>query len=109
MRLITEAPNPSPRNRAAALFCLLGDLADGYAVASPPAAAGGGGEPPSALPFDFWGGHVGYLGYELRAECGKSACRFASPTPDAVFFFADRFLAVREAGGPGAGCIWWDA
>ncbi|KAK9816688.1 hypothetical protein WJX72_003719 [[Myrmecia] bisecta] len=47
----------------------------------------------SQLPFDFWGGYVGYLGYELKAECGGQA-RHASPTPDAALFLADRIVAV---------------
>ena len=42
------------------------------------------------LPFNFWGGFVGYLGYELKAECG-GANSHAAPTPDAAFFLADRF------------------
>ena len=41
------------------------------------------------LPFDFWGGLVGYLGYELKAESGGSAAH-ASDLPDAAFFLADR-------------------
>ncbi len=41
------------------------------------------------LPFDFWGGFVGYIGYELKRECGAAAAHSA-PTPDAAFSFADR-------------------
>jgi len=41
------------------------------------------------LPFDFWGGYVGYLGYELKAECGGDDVHQA-PTPDAAMFLADR-------------------
>ncbi|HET7417622.1 MAG TPA: aminodeoxychorismate synthase component I [Solirubrobacterales bacterium] len=44
------------------------------------------------LPFEFDCGFVGYLGYELKAECG-----FASPHesahPDAAFILADRLIA----------------
>ena len=46
----------------------------------------------SALPFAFNGGYVGYLGYELKAECGGDAAHRAD-APDAAFLFADRFLA----------------
>ena len=41
------------------------------------------------LPFDFWGGLVGYLGYELKAESGGDAAH-SSAVPDAAFFLADR-------------------
>src|SRR4030088_1295961 len=45
------------------------------------------------LPFDFRGGYVGYLGYELMAVTeqveGKS-----SQLPDAQLLFSDRFLAI---------------
>ncbi|MDX3638428.1 aminodeoxychorismate synthase component I [Streptomyces sp. MB09-02B] len=41
------------------------------------------------LPFDFTLGWVGYLGYELKAECGGEA-RHRSPYPDASMIFADR-------------------
>ncbi len=41
------------------------------------------------LPFDFWGGLVGYLGYELKAETGGDAAHDSS-VPDAAFFLADR-------------------
>jgi para-aminobenzoate synthetase len=44
------------------------------------------------LPFDFISGFVGYLGFEARADCGYD-CKHASPTPDAAFLFADRFVA----------------
>ena len=45
------------------------------------------------LPFDFNGGFVGYLGYELKAESG-SECVHRSPFPDAMFLFADRLIAI---------------
>jgi para-aminobenzoate synthetase len=48
------------------------------------------------LPFGFDCGFAGYLGYELKAECGgKGAHR--SPLPDAAFVFADRLIAFDHA------------
>jgi len=44
------------------------------------------------LPFDFNGGYVGYLGYELKALCGGTAVH-RSPYPDYRLLFVDRFLA----------------
>jgi para-aminobenzoate synthetase len=44
------------------------------------------------LPFDFVGGFVGYLGYELKAECG-GALAHRSPLPDAALVFCDRLIA----------------
>lgn len=44
------------------------------------------------LPFDFNGGYAGYLGYELKSDCGGSAAHRAE-TPDAGFIFADRLIA----------------
>ena len=44
------------------------------------------------LPFDFNCGFVGYLGYELKADCGGDAAH-ASSMPDAAFVFADRLIA----------------
>ncbi|NEC08212.1 aminodeoxychorismate synthase component I [Streptomyces sp. SID7909] len=41
------------------------------------------------LPFDFALGWAGYLGYELKAECGGEAVH-RSPEPDAAMVFADR-------------------
>jgi para-aminobenzoate synthetase len=48
--------------------------------------------PPDDLPFDFNCGFVGYLGYELKAECGGEAAHRAA-TADAAFLFADRVIA----------------
>ncbi len=48
------------------------------------------------LPFQFTGGYVGYLGYELKAECGSSN-RHRSPFPDACLLRVDRFLAIDHA------------
>ena len=44
------------------------------------------------LPFDFNLGYAGYLGYELKADCGANQA-YNSPTPDAAFIFADRMIA----------------
>jgi len=44
------------------------------------------------LPFDFNCGFAGYLGYELKADCGGEAAH-ASAMPDAAFVFADRLIA----------------
>ncbi len=45
------------------------------------------------LPFDFALGWVGYLGYELKAECGGAHVH-RSGQPDAAMIFADRAVAV---------------
>ncbi|WP_328537693.1 aminodeoxychorismate synthase component I [Streptomyces sp. NBC_00344] len=63
------------------------------------------------LPFGFTLGWVGYLGYELKAECGGDL-RHRSEDPDATMVFADRALVLDHATGtsyllalaePGAG------
>ncbi|MCX4099036.1 chorismate-binding protein [Nocardia sp. alder85J] len=50
------------------------------------------------VPFDFAGGYVGYLGYEVKADCGAAAAH-RSPTPDAMWVFADRFVAIDHHAG----------
>ena len=54
--------------------------------------------PGTDLPFDLTGGYVGYFGYELKAECGAAA-RHEAETPDAVWMFADRVVAVDHQEG----------
>jgi para-aminobenzoate synthetase len=44
------------------------------------------------LPFDFVCGFAGYLGYELKAECGGTLAH-RSPLPDATLVFCDRLIA----------------
>jgi para-aminobenzoate synthetase len=46
---------------------------------------------PTGLPFDFALGWVGYLGYELKAECGSPNAH-RSEHPDAAMVFADRAI-----------------
>lgn len=72
------------------------------------------------LPFDFALGWVGYLGYELKAECGGARAH-RSEEPDAAMVFADRalvldhltgtahLLALAEDGDDGAARAWLDA
>jgi para-aminobenzoate synthetase len=50
------------------------------------------------LPFDFDCGFAGYLGYELKADCG-GASTHSSPSPDAAFVFADRIVAFDHERG----------
>ncbi|MBC3844295.1 aminodeoxychorismate synthase component I [Streptacidiphilus sp. 4-A2] len=50
------------------------------------------------LPCDFALGWVGYLGYELKAECGADAAH-RSQDPDAVLIFSDHGLVLDHATG----------
>jgi len=50
------------------------------------------------LPFEFDCGFVGYLGYELKAECGY-ASPHESEHPDATFLLADRVIAFDHEEG----------
>jgi para-aminobenzoate synthetase len=52
----------------------------------------------AGLPFDFTAGYVGYLGYEMKADCGADAAHRAR-TPDAMWIFADRMIAVDHETG----------
>jgi len=52
----------------------------------------------SELPFGFILGWVGYLGYELKAECA-GARTHRSVDPDAVLIFADRAVALDHHTG----------
>lgn len=45
------------------------------------------------VPFEFTGGWVGYLGYELKAETGGSSAH-PSTTADAQMVFADRLVTL---------------
>jgi para-aminobenzoate synthetase len=71
------------------------------------------------LPFDFALGWVGYLGYELKAECGGEPAH-ESPYPDAKMIFADRavvfdkelretyLLALADDGDTVSATEWFD-
>jgi para-aminobenzoate synthetase len=48
------------------------------------------------LPFDFTCGFAGYLGFELKAECGARAAN-SSPLPDAALVLCDRLIAFDHA------------
>jgi para-aminobenzoate synthetase len=71
------------------------------------------------LPFDFALGWVGYLGYELKAECGGDLVH-RSDEPDAIMLFSDRalvfdhrtdtsyLLALAENGAERPALAWLD-
>ncbi|KAF8102755.1 hypothetical protein N665_0196s0047 [Sinapis alba] len=46
------------------------------------------------LPFDFCGGYVGCIGYDIKVECGMPVNGHKSMAPDACFFFADNVVAI---------------
>jgi para-aminobenzoate synthetase len=50
-------------------------------------------EPPAQLTRGLIGGFVGYLGYELKADCG-SPNEHSSDMPDALMMLANRVIAV---------------
>jgi len=50
------------------------------------------------LPFEFDCGFVGYLGYELKSECGLNSPH-TSEHPDAAFIFADRLIVFDHDQG----------
>ena len=52
----------------------------------------------SSLPFDFWGGPLGYLGYELKCQTGGRRAH-RSENCDACFFVVDRFICVDHDNG----------
>ncbi len=54
-------------------------------------------EAPVGLPPGLLGGFVGYLGYELKADCGSPNVH-KSDVPDAVMMLANRLVAVDHVG-----------
>ncbi|HEX5582332.1 aminodeoxychorismate synthase component I [Gaiella sp.] len=50
------------------------------------------------LPFDFDCGFVGYIGYEVKADCGGTLVHRSS-VPDAAFLFCDRLIAFDHIAG----------
>jgi para-aminobenzoate synthetase len=53
-------------------------------------------EPPIGVDRGLMGGFVGYLGYELKADCGSQNVH-SSDLPDAQMMFANRVVAVDHA------------
>jgi para-aminobenzoate synthetase len=53
-------------------------------------------EPPIGVDRGLMGGYVGYLGYELKADCGATN-EHSSDLPDAALMLANRVVAVDHA------------
>jgi para-aminobenzoate synthetase len=56
-------------------------------------------ETPGGMPPGLVGGFVGYLGYELKADCGAATNVHSSDVPDAVMMLANRLVAVDHTEG----------
>jgi para-aminobenzoate synthetase len=79
---IRRGAGPATSERAS-IFDLLDRELAGHAIEPPPA----------DLPPGLMGGFVGYLGYELKADCGSPNVH-RSDMPDAVMMLANRLVAV---------------
>ena len=79
---IRHGTGPATTERAS-IFDLLDRELAGHAIEPPPA----------DLPPGLMGGFVGYLGYELKADCGSPNVH-RSDMPDAVMMLANRLVAV---------------
>jgi para-aminobenzoate synthetase len=79
---IRHGAGPASTVRAS-IFDLLDRELAGHAIEPPPA----------DLPPGLMGGFVGYLGYELKADCGSPNVH-RSDMPDAVMMLANRLVAV---------------
>jgi para-aminobenzoate synthetase len=55
--------------------------------------------PDAGLPLDFCLGYVGYLGYELKADCGADAPHAGADQRDAGLLFCDRALVIDHHTG----------
>jgi para-aminobenzoate synthetase len=55
-------------------------------------------EPPEGIDRGLVGGYVGYLGYELKADCGSHNVH-SSDMPDAAMMLANRVVAVDHTKG----------
>ena len=55
-------------------------------------------EPPAGVARGLVGGYVGYLGYELKADCGATNVH-CSDLPDAAMMLANRVVAVDHSAG----------
>ncbi len=55
-------------------------------------------EPPEGVERGLVGGYVGYLGYELKADCGSPNVH-SSDMPDAAMMLANRVVAVDHTKG----------
>ncbi len=80
-RITTKLCNEITTTYAMSIFSYLKQALQEIKIVTPP-----------AIPFDFHGGFIGYLGYELNQETAPIVNAKVSPHPDAQWVFLDRFL-----------------